>query len=137
MARKHPLHKEIYAYFESDMNGRAPGSIAMLERYSPGAMEGFYRLRRATTIESSLPKKVRELIIVAVEAALKRDPTGHARIAVEAGASPQEIHDAVALVLWLAGMPAYHHGMVAVAAAEQHATRRKRARGKDKRRSGR
>ena len=123
MTRRHPLHKEIYAYFESDMNGRAPASIAMLERYSAGAMEGFYRLRRATTVESSLSKKVRELIIVAVEAALKRDPSGHARIAVAAGASPQEIHDAVALVLWLAGMPAYHHGMLAVAAAEEHAAR--------------
>lgn len=119
MALSEKLRKEIYAYFEGDMNGSAPDSIRMLERYAPGAMEGFYRLRRATTIESSLPKKVRELIIIAVEAALKKDPVGHARIAIEAGATPQEIHDAVALSLWLAGMPAYHHGMKAVQAAEQ------------------
>jgi putative tricarboxylic transport membrane protein len=114
------LRDEIYAYFEDEMRGRAPDSIRMLERYAPGAMEGFYRLRKATTVESALPKKVRELIIIAVEAALKKDPTGHARIAVEAGATPQEIHDAVALSLWLAGMPAYHHGMKAVEAAEEH-----------------
>ncbi len=119
MALNEDLRKEIYAYFERDMNGSAPDSIRMLERYAPGAMEGFYRLRRATTVESSLSKKVRELIIIAVEAALKKDPVGHARIAVEAGATPQEIHDAVALSLWLAGMPAYHCGMKAVQAAEQ------------------
>ncbi len=118
------LREEIYRYFEGDMNGRAPDSIRMLERYSPGAMEGFYRMRRATTVDSSLTKKVRELIIIAVEAALKMDPVGHARIAVEAGATPQEIHDAVALSLWLAGMPAYHHGMKAVEAAEEHLARR-------------
>ncbi|GEM_PF-2169183 len=126
MARRQAPYREIYAYFEAEMNGRAPDSIRMLERYLPGAMEGFYRLRRATTVESSLPKKVRELIIIAVEAALKKDPIGHARIAVEAGATPQEVHDAVALALWLAGMPAYHHGMAAVRAAERHAARRRR-----------
>jgi alkylhydroperoxidase/carboxymuconolactone decarboxylase family protein YurZ len=82
-------------------------------------MEGFYHLRKATTVDSVLPKKVRELIIVAVEAALKKDPSGHARYAVDAGATVQEVHDAVALVLWLAGMPAYHEGMKAVSAAEE------------------
>ncbi|MDR7476005.1 MAG: tripartite tricarboxylate transporter substrate-binding protein, partial [Armatimonadota bacterium] len=112
------LRQEIYHYFQQDMAGQVPDSVRMLERYSPGALEGFFRLRRATTTESSLPWKVRELIIIAVEAALKKDPVGHARIAIEAGATPKEIHDAVALTLWLAGMPAYHCGMKAVRAAE-------------------
>jgi len=128
--RTEPTRKEIYDYFAGDMNGKAPASIPMLERYLPGAMVGFYHLRRATTHESSLSKQVRELIIIAVEAALKKDPSGHARIAVDAGVSPKEIHDACALVLWLAGMPAYHSGMLAVAAAEEHAARRKRAKGR-------
>jgi len=130
MAPSQATRKEIYAYFAGDMNGKAPASISMLEKYLPGAMLGFYHLRRATTHETSLSKQVRELIIIAVEAALKKDPSGHARIAVEAGVTPQEIHDAVALVLWLAGMPAYHSGMLAVAAAEAHAARRARTRGR-------
>jgi alkylhydroperoxidase/carboxymuconolactone decarboxylase family protein YurZ len=71
---------------------------------------------------------MRELIIVAVETALRKDPSGHARLAVEAGASPQEIHDAVLMCLWLAGMPAYHEGMKAVAAAEEHAAKTREAR---------
>lgn len=118
------LRRQMYAHFENDMEGSVPDSVRMLERYSPEALEGFYRLRRATTTGSSLSKKVRELIIIAVEAALKKDPIGHARIAVQAGATPQEIHDAVALTLWLAGMPAYHHGMKAVRAAEELVDRR-------------
>lgn len=115
------LHEEIYTYFQGEMSGGVPDSVKMLERYNPGAMEGFYRLRRGTTVESSLPKKIRELIIVAVEAALMKNPSGHARYAVEAGATPQEVHDAVVLTLWLAGMPAYHAGMLAVDAAEKKA----------------
>lgn len=124
-----PLHDaererrdEVYRYFEEAM-GKVPISIPSLEKYNPDAMEAFYRLRKATLKEppeGTLTKKVQELIIIAVEAALKKDPLGHARIAVDAGATPQEIHDAVAIVLWLAGMPAYHHGMRAVAAAEEY-----------------
>jgi len=128
MGMSQELREEIAAYFKEEM-GKEPISIPSLERYSPGALEGFYRLRKATTVESSLPKKVRELIIVAVETALRKDPTGHARLAVEAGASPQEVHDAVALCLWLAGMPAYHEGMKAVAAAEEYTVRLQEARG--------
>jgi alkylhydroperoxidase/carboxymuconolactone decarboxylase family protein YurZ len=117
MGMSQALREEIRAYFAEEMGGE-PQSIPSLEKYSPTALEGFYRLRRATTVESTLPRKVRELIIVAVEAALKKDPSGHARLAVRAGATPQEVHDAVALTLWLAGMPAYHEGMKAVRAAE-------------------
>ncbi len=116
------LRDEIYSYFEDAMGG-APKSIPFLEKYNPAAMEGFYLLRKATLREppeGTLSKKTQELIIIAVEAALKMDPVGHARIAVDAGATPQEIHDAVGIVLWLAGMPAYHHGMRAVEAAEEH-----------------
>jgi len=89
--------KEIYDYFEEAM-GKVPPSIPSLERYNPGAMEGFYLLRKSTLQEpphGTLTKKVQELIIIAVEAALKKDPLGHARIAVDAGCTPQEIHDAV------------------------------------------
>ena len=128
MGMSKELREEIAAYFKEEM-GNEPSSIPSLERYSLGALEGFYRLRKATTVESSLPKKVRELIIVAVETALRKDRTGHARLAVEAGASPQEVHDAVALCLWLAGMPAYHEGMKAVAAAEEHTVRLQGRRG--------
>ncbi|HEX7039515.1 MAG TPA: carboxymuconolactone decarboxylase family protein [Trueperaceae bacterium] len=114
--------EEIRRYFEEAM-GKEPISVASLERYNPDALEAFYLLRKATLKEppeGTLSKKVQELIIIAVEAALKKDPVGHARIAVDAGATPQEIHDAVGIVLWLAGMPAYHHGMRAVKAAEDY-----------------
>ncbi|HHY38585.1 MAG TPA: carboxymuconolactone decarboxylase family protein [Clostridia bacterium] len=115
--------QEIYDYFSHDMAGMVPDSIRMLEKYNPGAMKGFYLLRKSTLREppeGPLPKKYRELIIIAVEAALKKDPSGHARIAVECGATPEEIHEAVAICLWLAGMPAYHEGMKAVKSAETH-----------------
>jgi alkylhydroperoxidase/carboxymuconolactone decarboxylase family protein YurZ len=121
-----PTRKQTDDYFASDIHGEVPASARMLERYMPGAPAGDDQLRRATTHETSLPKPVRELIIIAVQAALKKDPSGHARSGVDAGVSPQEIHDACALVLWLAGTPAYQVGMLAVAAADAHAARRTR-----------
>lgn len=114
--------EEIRRYFVDAM-GKEPISVPSLERYNPDALEAFFLLRKATLKEppeGTLSKKVQELIIIAVESALKKDAIGHARIAVDAGATPQEIHDAVGIVLWLAGMPAYHHGMRAVAAAEEY-----------------
>jgi alkylhydroperoxidase/carboxymuconolactone decarboxylase family protein YurZ len=116
--------QEIHEYFQGEMAGRVPDSVKMLQRYNPEAMEGFYLIRKATLKDppqGTLTRKMRELIIVAIEAALRKDPSGHARYAVDAGATPQEVHDAVAIVLWLAGMPAYHEGMKAVQAAEERA----------------
>jgi len=114
--------EEIREYF-TDAMGKEPISVPSLERYNPDALEAFYLLRKATLKEppeGTLSKKVQELIIIAVESALKKDALGHARIAVDAGATPQEIHDAVGICLWLAGMPAYHHGLRAVQAAEDY-----------------
>ena len=116
--------KEIYTYWETEVFGRVPDSMKMLERYNPDAMEGFTLLRKATLKdppEGTLTRKMQELIIVAIEAALRKDPSGHAAMAIDAGATVQEVHDAVAIVLWLAGMPAYHEGMKAVLAAEERA----------------
>ena len=136
-SRAGPTRTQMYDYFASDIHGKMPASARMLARYMPGALVGYYQLRRATTHETSLPKPVRELIIIAVQAALKKDPSGHARSAVDAGVSPKEIHDACALVLWLAGMPAYQVGMLAVAAAQMHAARLKRASRRRPSRAGR
>jgi len=116
--------KEIYTYWETEVSGKLADSMKMLEQYNQDAMEGFYLLRKATLKsppEGTLTRKVQELIIVAIEAALRKDPSGHAAMAVDAGATVQEVHDAVAIVLWLAGMPAYHEGMKAVRAAEERA----------------
>lgn len=83
--------EEIRRYFVDAM-GKEPISVPSREKYNPDALEASYLLRKATLKEppeGTLSKKVQELIIIAVEAALKKDPLGHARIAVDAGATPR------------------------------------------------
>jgi len=114
--------KDIEKYFQEDMFGRIPDSVKMLEKYNHDALMGFYLLRKATMRdqpEGVLSKKVKELIVTAVECALRHGGAGHARYAVEHGATPEEVHDAVAIGIWLAGMPSYHYGLKAVQAAEE------------------
>ncbi len=114
--------KEIEKYFQGDMAGRIPDSVKMLEKYNHDALKGFYLLRKATMRgppDGVLSKKVKELIVTAVECALRTDPTGHAKWAVDNGATPAEVHDAVVIGIWLAGMPSYHKGLEAVKVAEE------------------
>ena len=66
--------------------------------------------------------------MVAVEVAMGRGEKGksHARKAVRAGATPAEVHEAVALCQWLVGMASYvDGGMDAVKAAEDEEAKAK------------
>jgi alkylhydroperoxidase/carboxymuconolactone decarboxylase family protein YurZ len=75
-----------------------------------------------------LSRKVKELIMVAVEVALGRGEKGksHARKAVRAGATPAEIHEVVSLCQWLAGQATYvDGGMDSVKAAEDEEAKMK------------
>jgi alkylhydroperoxidase/carboxymuconolactone decarboxylase family protein YurZ len=103
-------------------------SFDLLERYAPGVSAAYIGLRREAFRaghESTLPDKVRELVILAVEVALMRTnppPVMHARLAVDSGATVEEIAEVVALCIPIAGMLTYQEsGQHVIAAAEEHA----------------
>ena len=105
--------------------GRIHPVFEHMEKYNPEILKGFITIRKATLppkgVSSTIPEKMKELIIIAVEVALGRGEKGksHARRAVRLGATPQEVHEAVSLVIWLAGWATYvDGGMDAVKAAE-------------------
>lgn len=128
MEKKKKL-EEIYKYFE-DAFGEVPEHHKLLGKYNVDALEGFYKLRKATMKEppeGALPRKMKELIIVAVETALRvPGAITHAKYAVDAGATPSEVMEAVTLSLWLAGMPSYVLvGSKAVESAEAEEKRKK------------
>ncbi|MEM4415606.1 MAG: carboxymuconolactone decarboxylase family protein [Candidatus Caldarchaeum sp.] len=103
-------------------------------RYDPALVDSLVRFRRSvmpskTEAGGVLPKKVKELIVTAVEVALGRGEKGrsHARKAIRAGATPQEVFEAVALCIYLAGMTCWvDGGMDAVRASEDEYEKMKR-----------
>lgn len=97
-----------------------------LAKYRPEVIEGYLTLRRAAFNVgpgAALSPKFKELVIIAMECAMMKTnppPTGHARRAVEAGASIEEIAEVVALCIPIAGMMSYQEsGKFVLEAAEQ------------------
>src|SRR5438309_4543089 len=72
-------------------------SFEPLATYRPEVIEGYIKMRQAafnTGPEAALSPKVKELIIIAIECARMKTnppPIGHARRAVEEGATIQEL----------------------------------------------
>ena len=113
--------KKVYDHFEEKL-GRVTPNIQMLRKYNPEAMMGFSHIRNSTMYDppqGALSKAMKEIIITAVEVALKCGADGHARAAIRAGATVEELHEAISMVLWLAGMTTYAAvGRKAIEAAE-------------------
>jgi alkylhydroperoxidase/carboxymuconolactone decarboxylase family protein YurZ len=116
---------------ESYMNqfhGGDPGAneaLSTLARNRPDVLEAFLRLRRAVfePPDSVLSPKVLELVALGIECARQKSnppPVMHARLAVDAGATLEEISAVVALCIPLAGMMTYvDSGQYVLRAAEE------------------
>jgi alkylhydroperoxidase/carboxymuconolactone decarboxylase family protein YurZ len=101
-------------------------STGLLGKYRPEVLDGYIALRHATFNtgpDAALSPKFKELIIIAIECARTKTnppPIGHARRAIDAGATMQEIAEAVALCIPLAGMISYQEsGRFVLEAAEE------------------
>lgn len=100
----------------------------LLATHCPDVAIRWMEFRRAVLPDgttSGLSPKEKELITTAIEVALKKTnppPEGHARKAVEAGATVQEIAEAIGICILLAGMVTYREsGRFALRAAVEHA----------------
>lgn len=112
-ARKYYKDESIVAEFER------------LARYCPEVVTGYLTLRKGAfkePPEGALPLKYKELLAVAIECARVMPSDYHARKAVEAGATPDEVAEVVSLNIQLGGMVTYmHSGRFALKAAEEQA----------------
>ncbi len=98
-----------FAYnFFIENRGEMPEAYKRIGQHSPDLLFGFTKFYKAVTSPGALSQKVKELIIIAIETAT-RGPNHelHARKAIELGATPEEIHEAVALAFLWAGMETY------------------------------
>ncbi len=106
--------------------GEVLESYERLARYRPEVLVDWIQLRR-TIFESNdskgLSLKDLELISTAVEIiAHKPNPDRHAKLAIEAGATVQQVADVVSLCILLGGMMTYIvSGQRALKAAEDRA----------------
>ena len=100
-ARNYYKNPEVIADFER------------LARYRPEVVHGYMTLRQAafnTGPGAALDKKTKELIILAIEIAIRKvnpPPTGHTVRAVEAGATLEELAEVASLCIMIAGMISY------------------------------
>jgi alkylhydroperoxidase/carboxymuconolactone decarboxylase family protein YurZ len=112
-----PLDPELQAawdyardYYQDE---RVLATFEPLARHNPGAFIGYMRLRRGIFTappEGALSIKTKELVILAIECALKKTnppPLGHTRRAMAAGATVAEIAEVVSISIMIAGMLTY------------------------------
>lgn len=127
---------EIKEYLVEEFGSLRP-SHKMMAKYNPAMLEGFAKFRRAVQPgkkdpQGALPKYMKELISVVIQVVLGEGDGGggpgvtHTRHAVREGATPEMIHEAMALCFFLAGMTCYvAYGINCVKAAEDEYTKLK------------
>ncbi|HEY4280941.1 MAG TPA: carboxymuconolactone decarboxylase family protein [Conexibacter sp.] len=105
---------EIREYFDATF-GSVPGWLHMLIDTAPQALESYYALRAEILRDGALPRRHKELLLVVVNAAERYDTglTTHLRGALDGGAKPEELYEAVraaivpgGMVAWIAGADA-------------------------------
>lgn len=92
---------------------RVIASFEALARHNPDAFVGYMTMREGifkAPPDGALSLKTKELVILAIECALKKTnppPLGHTRRAVAAGASVAEIAEVVSICIMISGMLTY------------------------------
>jgi AhpD family alkylhydroperoxidase len=88
---------------------------------APGVMAGYERMRSAVLGEGVLERRVKELMALAVAVGTgdERSITMQVHDALESGANPEEVVEAVAVAVMMAGAVGVVHGGYALEALEQ------------------
>lgn len=107
-------------------NPEVIADFQLLARYRPEVFAGYIGLRQAafnTDEGASLTAREKELIILAIEIARTKvnpPPVGHAKRAIDAGATPADVAEVASLCIMIAGMLSYQEaGRHALRAAEE------------------
>ncbi len=121
---------DAWAYArEYYMNAEVIADFELLAEYRPEVFGGYITLRQAafnTDAEASLTPREKELIILAIEISRTKvnpPPVGHARRAIDAGATPADVAEVASLCIMISGMLSYQEsGRHALRAAKERYT---------------
>jgi alkylhydroperoxidase/carboxymuconolactone decarboxylase family protein YurZ len=112
-------------------NPEVIADFELLARYRPDVFGGYITLRQAAFNEgpdAALTPREKELIILAIEIARAKvnpPPVGHARRAIDAGATPADVAEVASLCIMISGMLSYQEsGRHALRAAEERYAQR-------------
>jgi len=92
-----------------------------LSAYCPGTMAAFEKLHKASTKDEVLSTKIKELIALAIAINVRCDGciAYHVSDALKAGASEQEIAEAIGVAVLMGGGPSMIYGCEALEALMQ------------------
>lgn len=92
-----------------------------LAKELPGPMAGFAHLHKEALAEGALSVKVKELIALAISIRVRCDGciAFHTHAALRAGATRQEVLEAIGVAVLMGGGPAAIYGSEALAALDQ------------------
>ena len=98
--------------------------LELMQEYgklSPKTMGTYNRLHRVTTDDGALPYKTKELMAFAIAVALRCDAciAYHINASLEAGASDEEIVEAIGVAILMSGGPGVMYGVDALGALEE------------------
>jgi AhpD family alkylhydroperoxidase len=87
----------------------------------PDQMKGFGDLHRAAVADGALPAATKELMAVAIAITQRCDDciALHMHDAIRAGATPEQVHEAIGVALLMGGGPASTYATHALTALEQ------------------
>ena len=96
-------------------------TMAKYGKENPNTMAGFMQLHKASSTDGALSAKVKELIALAIGIVVRCDGciAFHVHDAIQAGASREEIVDAIGVAIMMGGGPAVVYGSQALEALEQ------------------
>jgi alkylhydroperoxidase/carboxymuconolactone decarboxylase family protein YurZ len=102
----------LLAYYRRDLGG-APPWATLLSRVAPAYLAGYTRMRRAVLRDGHLPRKIKELTIVAAHAADRFAPGArfHVDGARRSGATDAELAETFLLAALAAGIPAWFEAL--------------------------
>ncbi len=97
------------------------GRMRRIKERVPGPMQGFTHLHQAAVADGALDSKAKELIALAIGVATRSRGCifYHLRDALTAGASPEEIADAIGVAVLMGGAPATIYGAEAIELLER------------------
>ncbi len=106
-------YPEHYKQVHNEMNAYA--------RENPEIMAGFSLLHKAASNDSALDAKTKELIALAIAIVVRCDGciAFHVHDVLKAGASKEEIVDAIGVAIMMGGGPAVVYGSAALEALKQ------------------
>jgi AhpD family alkylhydroperoxidase len=104
-----------------DQLERIKGNMEALTQSEPATMEAFSALHRAVATPGALDFKTKELIALAIAVSLRCDGciAFHTHDALESGATPDEVLEALGVAVMMGGGPSVIYATHVVEAVEQ------------------